>query len=39
MQEKSLEWENGGYKFCLPENTNRLVDIGSKMNICVGHVP
>lgn len=37
-EEKSLEWENGGYKFCLPENTNRLVDIGSKMNICVGHL-
>ena len=37
-EEKSLEWENGGYKFCLPEDTNRLVDIGSKMNICVGHL-
>ena len=22
----------------VPENTNRLVDIGSKMNICVGHL-
>ncbi len=29
---------NEGYKFCLPEDTNRLVDIGSKMNICVGHL-
>lgn len=37
-EEKELEWENGDYKFCLPENTNRLVDIGSKMNICVGHL-
>lgn len=37
-EEKSLEWENEGYKFCLPEDTNRLVDIGSKMNICVGHL-
>ena len=37
-EEKSLEWENGVYKFCLPEDTNRLVDIGSKMNICVGHL-
>lgn len=37
-EEKNLEWENAGYKFCLPENTDRLVDIGSKMNICVGHL-
>ena len=37
-EEKNLEWENGGYKFCLPEDTNRLIDIGSKMNICVGHL-
>lgn len=37
-EEKSLEWENEGYKFCLPEDTNRLIDIGSKMNICVGHL-
>ena len=37
-EEKNLEWENAGYKFCLPENTGRLVDIGSKMNICVGHL-
>ena len=37
-EEKSLEWENGGYKFCLPEDTKRLVDIGSYMNICVGHL-
>ena len=37
-EEKQLEWQNGEYKFCLPENTNRLVDIGSKMNICVGHL-
>ena len=37
-KEKNLEWVNSGYKFCLPENTNRLVDIGSKMNICVGHL-
>ena len=37
-EEKSLEWENEGYKFCLPEDTNRRVDIGSKMNICVGHL-
>ena len=37
-EEKSLEWENEGYKFCLPEDTNRLVDIGSKMNICFGHL-
>ena len=37
-EEKQLEWENGGYKFCLPEDTKRLVDIGSRMNICVGHL-
>jgi len=37
-EEKNLEWENAGYKFCLPENTGRLIDIGSKMNICVGHL-
>ena len=37
-EEKGLEWENGGYKFCLPEDTKRLVDIGSYMNICVGHL-
>ena len=37
-EEKNLEWENAGYKFCLPESTDRLVDIGSKMNICVGHL-
>ena len=37
-EERSLEWENGGYKFCLPEDTSRLVDIGSNMNICVGHL-
>ncbi|MBQ5471089.1 MAG: PcfJ domain-containing protein [Treponema sp.] len=37
-EEKTLEWETGDYKFCLPENTNRLVEIGSKMNICVGHL-
>ena len=36
--EQSLIWENSGYKFCLPENTERLVDIGAKMNICVGHL-
>ena len=37
-EEKQLEWENDGYKFCLPEDTNRLVDIGYRMNICVGHL-
>lgn len=37
-EEKKLQWDNMGYKFCLPENTNRLMDIGSKMNICVGHL-
>ena len=37
-EEKQLEWEKDGYKFCLPEDTNRLVDIGYKMNICVGHL-
>lgn len=37
-EEKNLEWENAGYKFCLPENTGRLVDIRSKMNICLGHL-
>ncbi|MCR5765999.1 MAG: PcfJ domain-containing protein, partial [Treponema sp.] len=37
-EEKNLEWKNIGYKFCLPEDTRRLVDIGSKMNICVGHL-
>lgn len=35
-KEKSLEWQTGEYKFLLPENTTRLVEIGSKMNICVG---
>ena len=37
-EEKELNWENSGYTFCLPEDTNRLLDIGSKMNICVGHL-
>lgn len=37
-EEKQLEWEKDGYKFCLPEDTNRLVDIGYRMNICVGHL-
>lgn len=36
--EQNLVWENSGYHFCLPEDTNRLVDIGAKMNICVGHL-
>ncbi len=36
-KEKELEWEIDGYKFCLPEDTDRLVDIGYKMNICVGN--
>ncbi len=36
--EEKLKWEKNGYKFCLPEDTNRLVDIGYKMNICVGHL-
>lgn len=35
-KERFLEWQNGEYKFLLPENTPRLVEIGSKMNICVG---
>ena len=38
QEEKELNWENSGYTFCLPEDTNRLLDIGSKMNICVGHL-
>ncbi len=36
--EKHLEWTEGKYKFLLPENTDRLFDIGLKMNICVGHL-
>ena len=36
--EENLKWEKNGYKFCLPEDTDRLVDIGYKMNICVGHL-
>ena len=35
-EDKELEWKNDGYEFCLPEDTDRLVDIGYKMNICVG---
>ena len=38
QEEKELNWDNSGYNFCLPEDTNRLLDIGSKMNICVGHL-
>ncbi len=38
QDEEKLKWEKNGYKFCLPEDTNRLVDIGYKMNICVGHL-
>ena len=37
-EEKELNWDNSGYTFLLPEDTNRLLDIGSKMNICVGHL-
>lgn len=37
-EEQKLVWEKSGYSFMLPEDTNRLVDIGSKMNICVGHL-
>lgn len=36
--EKKLEWDYSGYKFSLPENTDRLLDIGNSMNICVGHL-
>ena len=38
QEEEKLKWEKNGYKFCLPEDTDRLVDIGYKMNICVGHL-
>lgn len=37
-EEKILECEISGYSFCLPEDTNRLMQIGSEMNICVGHL-
>jgi len=37
-KEQELCWQNSGFEFCLPEDTNRLVEIGSKMNICVGHL-
>ena len=37
-EEKRLEWNFSGYAFCLPENTDRLLDIGNSMNICVGHL-
>jgi len=36
--EQELCWQHSGFEFCLPEDTNRLVEIGSKMNICVGHL-
>lgn len=36
--ERKLEYESNGFKFCLPEDTRKLVDIGAKMNICVGHL-
>lgn len=37
-EERQLAWECDGYQFCLPEDTDRLLDIGAKMNICVGHL-
>lgn len=37
-EEQQLAWESDGYQFCLPEDTDRLLDIGAKMNICVGHL-
>ena len=36
--ERKLEFESKGFKFCLPDDTRKLVDIGAKMNICVGHL-
>lgn len=36
-EEKILEYKISGYSFCLPEDTNRLMQISSEMNICVGH--
>ena len=38
VSERKLEFESKGFNFCLPEDTRKLVDIGAKMNICVGHL-
>lgn len=36
--EKKLEYEYDGFQFKLPRDTRKLVEIGAKMNICVGHL-
>lgn len=36
--EKKLEYEYDGLQFKLPNDTRKLLDIGAKMNICVGHL-
>ena len=36
--EKRLEYEYDGFQFKLPNDTRKLVEIGAKMNICVGHL-
>ena len=36
--EKRLEYEYDGFQFMLPNDTRKLVEIGAKMNICVGHL-
>lgn len=37
-KERKLEYESNGFKFKLPNDTRKLLEIGAKMNICVGHL-
>ena len=37
-KERKLEFETDGFQFKLPNDTRKLVEIGAKMNICVGHL-
>ena len=36
-KEKGYEYKEGNFEFCIPAETKKLVEIGDRMNICVGN--